>query len=428
MKRALVRGATALLLLGVMVIALIAWLNLRGEDPLATDAVAPAPAEQIARGAYLARAGNCMGCHTERGDAMYAGGRGVPTPFGTVFAPNLTPDKTSGLGDWSAAEFWRALHNGRARDGRLLYPAFPYPNYTRVTRVDSDAIFAYLRSLPAVAQANRAHTLQFPFDQQAALAVWRALYFRPAQPEADTSRGADWNRGAYLVEGLGHCNACHASRNALGATASPLDLAGGLIPVQNWYAPSLASPHEAGVADWSDEHVVALLRTGVSQRGAVMGPMSEVVSGSTQYLTEPDLRAMASYLKALHPSTAGQPATPRGANTSAGTGPGAKLYDQHCVACHGDQGEGVPGVYPALAGSRAVTMQTPANLVHMVLEGGFPPATAGNPRPYGMPPFATVLSNDEVAQLLTHIRGSWGNQGAPVSALDVTRFRGVSAR
>jgi len=428
MKRALVRGALGIVAIGALLVALIAWLNLRGEDALTPDAATPASTDQVARGAYLARAGNCMGCHTERGGAAYAGGRGVPTPFGTVFAPNLTPDKTSGLGGWTAAEFWRALHNGRARDGRLLYPAFPYPNYTRVTRADSDAIFAYLRSLPTVTQANRAHTLPFPFDQQAALAVWRALYFRPAQPVVDAARGADWNRGAYLVEGLGHCNACHASRNALGATATPLDLAGGLIPVQNWYAPSLTSPHEAGVADWRDEQVITLLKTGVSPRGAVMGPMSEVASGSTQYLSEPDLRAMAVYLKALQPPmTDHPPASPR-ASTAAGTGPGAKLYDKHCAGCHGDQGEGVPGIYPALAGNRAVVMHTPANVVHLVLEGGFPPATTGNPRPYGMPPFATVLSTDEVAQLLTHIRSSWCNQGAAVSALDVTRYRGVSAR
>jgi mono/diheme cytochrome c family protein len=318
-----------------------------------------------------------------------------------------------------------------ARDGRLLYPAFPYPSYTRVTRADSDAIFAFLRSLPAVAQANRAHTLKFPFDQPAALAVWRALYFRPTPPvppELDQARSPEWTRGAYLVEGLGHCNACHASRNALGATTSPLDLAGGLIPVQNWYAPSLASPHEAGVADWSDAHVVELLRTGVSVRGAVMGPMSEVVSGSTQHLTEPDLRAMATYLKALPPPTSERVSASPASNVTAAAGPGAKLYETHCAGCHGERGEGVPGVYPALAASRAVVMHTPANLVHMVLEGGFPPATAGNPRPYGMPPFATVLSNDEVAQLLTHIRSSWGNRGAPVSALDVMRFRSVAAR
>jgi len=420
MTRGLMRLAAVVVVIGALLIALIAWLNVRGEEPLVADAATtPASAEQVERGAYLARAGNCMGCHTERGGAAFAGGRGVPTPFGTVFAPNLTPDATHGLGQWTAAEFWRALHHGRARDGRLLYPAFPYPNYTRVTRADSDAIFAYLRSLPAVAQPNHPHELQFPFDQQAALAVWRALYFRPATPEADATRSADWNRGAYLVDGLGHCNACHASRNALGATATPLDLAGGLIPVQNWYAPSLASPLEAGVADWADADVVALLKTGISARGAVMGPMSEVVSGSTQHLSDPDLRAMAAYLKALP-----QPEVARNVGSPAPVdGPGAKLYEKHCVQCHGDQGEGVPGAYPALAGSRAVTMTSAANLVHVVLEGGFPPATAGNPRPYGMPPFATVLSNEDVAALLTHLRGSWGNRAAPVSAVDVGRFR-----
>jgi len=438
-----------LIAVSAVLVALIAWLNLRGEDAVAGTEPDLAPPELIARGAYLARAGNCMGCHTARGGVAYAGGRGVPTPFGTVVAPNLTPDAEHGLGRWNAAEFWRALHNGRSRDGRLLYPAFPYPNYTRVTRADSDALFAYLRSLPPSSRANDAHTLRFPFDRQAALAVWRALYFRPAQPGNDASRSAEWNRGAYLVEGLGHCNACHAGRNALGATTSPLDLAGGLIPVQNWYAPSLASKLEAGVADWSDAHVVELLKTGVSARGAVMGPMGEVVSGSTQHLNDADLRAMAVYLKALPPpaeeaailaalAASAASAASAAAAASAASAPaaslvsrsaaGAKVYDQHCAACHGDEGEGVPGIYPALAASRAVTLPTPANLVHIVLEGGFPPVTAGNPRPYGMPPFATVLSNDEVAQLLTHIRGSWGNEAGAVSAFDVTKYRASGAR
>jgi mono/diheme cytochrome c family protein len=432
MKRVFVRVLAALVLIGVLLIAAVWALNRQGEEPIdATTASAAntrSSADQIARGAYLARAGNCMGCHTDIGGAPYAGGRGIPTPFGTIFAPNLTPDVATGIGAWSAAEFWRALHNGRARDGRLLYPAFPYPNYTRITREDSDAIHAYLESLPAVAQANKPHDLPFPFDQQAALAVWRALYFRaePASPQAanDPAHDAEWNRGAYLVEGLGHCNACHASRNALGATSSTLDLAGGLIPVQNWYAPSLTSSAEAGVADWDMQHIVDLLQTGVSTRGAVMGPMREVVSGSTQYLSAADLRAMAAYLKALPQSDAPMPPldAPREANTDS---PGAKLYVQRCAACHGEDGAGVAGIYPALAGSRAVTMRTPANLVHIVLEGGFPPATKGNPRPFGMPPFATEFNDNDVAQLLTYIRAAWGNRGDAVSAVDVARYRSL---
>ena len=425
MKRLFAVGASAVVLLLMLLAAAVWFLNLRDEDQLAASIEpASANAEQVARGAYLARAGNCRGCHTALGGTPYAGGRAVATPFGSVYAPNLTPDAKTGIGAWSAAEFWRALHNGRSRDGRLLYPAFPYPNYTQITRPDADAIHAYLRSLPAVAQTHRPHELRFPFNQQAALAVWRALYFRPAQHTPDPARAADWNRGAYLVESLGHCNACHSSRNALGATTSPLDLAGGLIPVQNWYAPSLTSAQEASVAAWDTQHIVDLLRAGVSPRGAVAGPMSEVVSGSTQHLSEPDLRAMAVYLKALP-----QTGTPQGTSatpaTTASAGPGAKLYERHCADCHGDVGEGASGAYPALAGNRAVVMPTAANLVHIVLEGGFPPATAGNPRPYGMPPFATVLSVEELAQLLSFIRASWGNRGAAVSALEVERFRGA---
>lgn len=429
------RTRSLLVAIGLGLLALLAaataWViaaNLRGEEPLpptdAATASAPASPVLIARGAYLARAGNCQGCHTVRGGADYAGGRGIATPFGTVHAPNLTPDPEHGLGRWTDAEFWRALHHGRSRDGRLLYPAFPYPNYTRIVRADADALHAYLRSLPAVAQPNRPHELAFPFDRQAALAVWRALYFRPATPEPAGARSAELARGAYLVEGLGHCNACHASRNALGATAGPLDLAGGLIPVQNWYAPSLTSAREAGVADWPDDEVVRLLKTGIGERGAVTGPMSEVVLGSTQHLSDADLRAMTSYLKALPPTDAAARPSVADRDTVL-AGAGAALYGRHCVDCHGRRGEGVAGAWPALAGNRAVTMRSAANLVHIVLEGGFAPATAGNPRPYGMPPFATTLSDEEVAQLLSFVRGSWGNRAAAVSTLEVTRLRGA---
>ena len=419
-RRAALAGVAALGVL-VALAGLVAWLNVRGESPIGPTPARVAPsAELVARGEALTRAGDCTGCHTARGGGFLAGGRAIETPFGTVFASNLTPDAETGLGRWSADEFWRALHHGRSKSGRLLYPAFPYPNYTRVSRADADAMFAYLQSLPAVAQPNLAHTLAFPFGTQAALAVWRALYFRPAEHVDDPARSAEWNRGAYLVEGLGHCNACHSARNALGATRGTLDLEGGLIPVQNWYAPSLASPREASVAAWPKHEVVQLLKTGIAPQGFVMGPMSEVVLNSTQHLSDADLAAMATYLQALPPPTASEPppdavATP--------TARGATLYEDHCVACHGDRGEGVPKAYPALAGSRAVTMRSTANLVHVVLEGGFPPSTAGNPRPFGMPPFAPVLHDADVAELLTFVRGSWGNRAAPVSTLDVARAR-----
>ena len=404
----------------------VAWLN--RDDPLQRGVDASAPGrgndELVARGEYLVRAGSCYGCHTEPGGAPYSGGRAIETPFGIVHAPNLTADAT-GLAAWSSDDFWRALHNGRSRDGRLLYPAFPYPNYTRLARADADAMFAYLKSVAPVAKENRPHALRFPFDQAAALAVWRALFFRPAQFVADSGQSPQWNRGAYLVETLGHCNACHSRRNVFGATAGPLDLAGGLIPIQNWYAPSLKDNAEAGVGDWPQREVVALLKTGTSARGSVQGPMAEVVARSTQYLNDTDLEAMAAYLGHLPDTDASRRPASEGAPAAVSSDAGAKLYKTHCAACHGERGEGVAGAYPALAGNRAVAITPPANLVHMVLRGGFGPTTAGHPRPYGMPPFATLLSDEQVGQVLSHVRASWGHHAPQVSTLDVSRYRGA---
>lgn len=441
-RRRIRRGVLACVAVLGALVAVVVALNLRGEGDLSAEIAAaqpttqgasqPASAELLARGAYLARAGNCMACHTARGGEPYAGGRGIDTPFGTVYSSNLTPDEQTGLGRWSAPAFWRAMHHGRSADGRLLVPAFPYTSTTQVSRADSDAIYAYLRSLPPVAQPARPHDLRFPFNTQAALAVWRALYFRAGEFQPDAARSAEWNRGAYLVQGLGHCNACHAHRNALGGTAGPLDLGGGLIPVQNWYAPSLTDAREAGVADWTEAEIVALLKTGVVDRHGALavasGPMGEVVLRSTQHLSDADLGAMAVYLKALGepPATAPAPAEPGSA--AAKDARGAALYTDHCASCHGERGEGVPGAYPPLAGNRAVTMAVPANLVRIVLEGGFAPATAGNPRPYGMPPFAQTLSNDDVAALLTHLRRSWGNRAEAVAPVDVNRYRDSGVR
>jgi mono/diheme cytochrome c family protein len=443
--KGLVKLALLLVLLVVGAAALVWQLNVRDEtaiddndavqpSTMASNAASKASPELLARGAYLARAGNCMGCHTARGGAAYAGGRAIPTPFGMVYTSNITPDVASGIGSWSPLHFWRALHNGRSKDGRLLYPAFPYTSYTQVTREDSDALFAFLASQRAMAQPNQAHTLRFPYQSQAALALWRALYFSPGVYQPDASHSAEWNRGAYLVQGLGHCSACHSARNVLGATEEAPGLAGGLIPMQNWYAPSLASARQGGVGDWDREQIVSLLKNGISPRAAVNGPMAEVVLRSTQYLSDQDLGAMAQFLKELPKVNAKpepEPAPVRSELSSAAAtaaGRGAKLYEQHCEQCHGDKGQGVAKAYPALAGNRAVTMPSTVNLVQTVLNGGFAPATAGNPRPFGMPPFVLVLDDTEVAALLTHIRNAWGNQASAVLPLDVNRIRANQSR
>lgn len=426
MRAALFRTAIGLLALVMLLAAAVAVLNRRGETPVPERAEPFHPsAEQIQRGAYLARAGNCVGCHTARGGAEYAGGRGIDTPFGTVYASNLTPDERTGIGSWSPAHFWRAMHNGRSKDGRLLVPAFPYPNYTHVTRADSDAIYAYLRTLVPVDQPNRPHELRFPYDMQASLAIWRALFFVPEVFEPDASKSAQWNRGSYLVRGLGHCNACHASRNILGATSGQLELSGGLIPMQKWYAPSLNAPHEAGVADWPVQDIVDLMKRGVSARGSVLGPMAEVVYRSTQYLSDADMQAIGVFLKDLPqaPPEPGdkdeEPVRPDPSVYDAG----ARIYEQHCADCHGARGQGAPGAYPALAGNRAVTMDPPANLIRVLLNGGYPPSTAGNPRPYGMPPFSHRLDDAEIAAVATYLRASWGHAALPVSRLEVLQYR-----
>jgi mono/diheme cytochrome c family protein len=414
----------ALAALGVVVAALVALvyaLNVRDEARTRADLPFAPTAEQVRSGGYLALAGDCVACHTARGGAPYAGGRAIDTPFGRVYSTNLTPDPHTGLGSWSSDDFWRALHNGRSKDGRLLYPAFPYPSFTQVSRTDADAMFAYLRTLPAVEQPNRAHELRFPYDNAVALAIWRALFFRPGVFEPDAGRTAEWNRGAYLVRGLGHCDACHAGRNVLGAVSHSLELGGALIPAQNWYAPPLAAGSAGGVADWHPADLIELLRSGISRSGSVMGPMAEVVYRSTQHIEDADLRAIATYLASLRRPAA--PPRAAGSRSEATMTRGARIYGDHCADCHGREGEGAFPAYPPLAGNRTVVADPPSNPIHAVVNGGYAPATRANPRPYGMPPFVHVLSEAQIADVLTYIRGAWGNDAPAVTPFDVQRYR-----
>ncbi len=404
-RRGLIAAALTLALAGLALLS----LNRREASVPGTNPAQSTPA-LIERGAYLARAGNCMGCHTERGGLPYAGGRPIPTPFGTVFASNLTPDRQHGLGDWSADDFWRALHHGRSRDGRLLSPAFPYSNYTLLTREDSNALYVFLRSLAPVAQANLPHELRWPYGTQLAQAVWRALYFRPAVFQPEPRQDAVWNRGAYLVQGLGHCNACHAPRNALGATPGATDFSGGMLDELGWYAPSLHDAGEAGVAGWSAAELREWLKTGSNRHASALGPMAEVVLGSTQHLNEADLAAMGRYLQAL-PQRAAPRSRPAAPPDQALRELGGKLYEQHCASCHGEQGQGVAGIYPALAGNRVVTMSNSSNLLRVILRGGFAPATTEKPRPFGMPPSPASSAN-----------ASWPPSPASCAAAGATRL------
>jgi mono/diheme cytochrome c family protein len=317
------------------------------------------------------------------------------------------------------------MHTGRFPDGGLLYPAMPFGAYTKVTRKDSDAIFAYLRSVPPVRAADKPHDLRFPYNNRSLILGWRTLFFQEGTYQPDGTKSDEWNRGAYLVQGLGHCSMCHTAINALGGSSESAAFQGGLIPMQNWYAPSLTSNKEAGLGDWSIADISDLLRTGISRRGAVYGPMAEVVYNSLQYLTDEDTRAMSVYLKSLG---AGTPPVAAASGVPAEESSllmrlGKTVYDAQCASCHGAQGRGMPPQYPPLAGNQSIQMESAVNPIRMVLNGGFPPGTAGNPRPHGMPPFAQSLSDDEVAAVVTYIRSAWGNRGTAISARQANELR-----
>nr|WP_240648109.1 cytochrome c [Pararobbsia silviterrae] len=405
-----------------------AWLFIASTPAHAQDkSAAPAShADVLKRGEYLARAGDCIACHTAPGGKEFAGGLAMDTPFGALYTPNISSDREYGIGAWTADQFYAMLHTGKSRDGQLIYPAMPFASYTKVTREDSDAIYAFLKSTAPIHEPNRPHELRFPYNQRSLLIGWRTLYFREGEYKPDPKMSVEWNRGAYLVQGLGHCTMCHTAINALGGSSERKAFEGGLIPMQNWYAPSLTSNKEAGLGEWSIEDIDALLQSGVSNRGAVYGPMAQVVHDSLQYLNDDDIRAMSVYLKSL-PERSGtaiaEPTQATTEQTSTLAPLGKKIYDAQCAVCHGAQGLGKLPDFPPLANNQSIQMTSAVNPIRMVLNGGYAPGTMKNPRPYGMPPFAQTLSDVEVAAVVTYIRTAWGNHGTPVTPKEANDLR-----
>lgn len=379
----------------------------------------------IKKGEYLVRVGDCVSCHTVTDKKAFAGGHAMRTPFGTLYTPNITSDEQTGIGKWTFEHFWQALHHGKGYSGEILYPAFSYTSYTKVTREDAFAIYTYLQSVPAIRQKNREHDLSFPFNIRSTLHAWRLLYFTAAEYQPDNNQSDEWNRGAYLVTGLGHCNECHTTRNALGAMDQKPPLAGGQIPIQGWYAPDLSMQTGGGLEGWEKAEVIKLLKTGLSAKGGAIGPMADVVRNSTQYMTDSDLNAVAVYLASLPaPVVKPTPVITQALDYALGQ----KIYAQHCESCHGQQGQGVDGIYPILAGNPTVTEPTGINAIRSVLLGGFSVATQENSEPYSMPPFAAQLNSGEVAAVVNYIRQSWGNNAAPVLTSEVAKARSLPQR
>ena len=386
----------------------------------------------IERGRYLVAAGDCAACHTNEGGKPFAGGRPVPTPFGTIYSTNITPDAETGVGNWTSDDFYRAMHDGIAPGNKHLYPAFPYPWYTKLTRADVDDIRAFLATIPPVAKDNKAPDLPWPFSMREVMAGWNALYFKEGTFKSNPQKSAEWNLGAYLVEGLGHCGACHSPKNFAGAPKRGKALEGGYG--ENWYATSLGGDLHDGLGEWSADDIVHYLKTGSNQRAAAFGPMAEVVHDSTQQLDDTDLHAIAVYLKDLPPHEA-----PASANaTTAGNdgkdqdrlARGRGIYADDCAGCHMESGEGIAGVFPPLKGNNVVQSKDPETLVHIVLSGQKTAVTKENPSGLAMPAFDWKLDDAGIADLATYLRGAWGNHGDPVNASEVagTRRSVVAAR
>ena len=357
--------------------------------------------DAVSRGKYLVYAGDCVACHTAPGGQALAGGVVLNTPFGQMATPNITPDRATGIGTWTDDQFYRLFHEGIGQHGEYIYPGFPYPWFTKVTRDDVLAIKAYLFTLPAVNAPKKPNHLMFPLNIRSSVAGWNMLYFKAGEFQPDAGKSAEWNRGAYLVEGLGHCSDCHTPKNFAQAPVASRAYAGGVN--DNWYAPNISSDQKNGIGGWSDAELVNYLKTGVSAtKGVVLGPMAQTIHDSLAHLTDADVHAMVAYLKTVPAQTSYQDRTPVLANAAR---PGAEIYQSYCAECHGQDGKGVAGKIPALAGNGAVAAKGAQNVIRVVLGGVRAQGTYGP-----MPGFGTVMTDQQVADVANYVRSAWVNK------------------
>jgi len=388
---------------------------------LLTLLAAGGPAQAMSAGEYVAKAGDCTACHTAPGGALLAGGMKFPTPLGAIYATNITPDKQHGIGAYSFDEFDRAMRQGIAKDGHRLYPAMPYTSYAKMNAADMRALYDYLmQEVPAQNAANRASDIRWPLSMRWPLAVWNQLFHDDAQYRPDSGQSAEWNRGAYLVQGAGHCGSCHTPRGwAMQEkgldSKEPAFLSG--AELDGWFASNLRG--------MSQEEVAALLKTGRSRHAAVAGPMSEVVTHSTQYLTDGDLNAIATY---LHSLAAEKPPAEKAVAPVAGSQQaGQRTYAMYCSTCHGNKGEGSDNTIPALAGNATVTADNPLTALRVLLEGAQTPVTQ-QATAIAMPGYGWALNDRQAADLMSYLRGSWGNQAGAVTAQQVQEARKLAEK
>jgi mono/diheme cytochrome c family protein len=408
----------------------VALADYRGANPTGVPATL-APSSAVERGAYLARAADCMACHTTQGGMPYAGGLGFRLPFGTLYSTNITPDKETGIGNYSDQDFLNAVHRGIREDGARLYPAMPFASYTYMTDADALAIKAYLFSLPPVHAPDPENTLTFPFNQRWAMSFWSVLFNPDTRFEPDTSKSPEWNRGAYLAEALAHCGECHTPRNLAFALDNRQKFAGAVTA--GWRAFNISSDKTTGVGNWSDQDLVSYLSIGHADgHGTASGPMGEAVDHSLSQLTGEDIRAVVAYLRTV-PATASPdlPATlapPAPASHKQGGTPdprGKMVFEGACVSCHGWTGESSISPFATLTGAWAVNDPSATNVVQIVISGTKreTPADA-----VSMPGFGNAYSDTEIAAVANYVTARFGSKASHLAAQDVAELRKQTSR
>lgn len=383
---------------------------------------APALAQdgaQVADGKYQTILGDCAGCHTNDGGQPYAGGRALKSPLGTFYTANITPDQETGIGKWTADDLWQALHDGYSKKRGHLYPAMPYTHYVKYSRADSDAIYAYLMSLPPVSNAPPKNKIPFPLSMRFLMGIWNALYFDKKPYQTDPSKSDAWNRGAYIVTGPGHCGDCHTPKNWLYADKDKLALTGNII--ENWWAADLTGDPREGLESWSRDEIIDYLKTGRNQHLMAAGPMQGVIAASTSQMHDEDVASIATYLKDLPPLM--PPQKPMAGPSDAAMASGRAQFREHCQDCHNYDGTGVPRRFSNLVAASTVQARDPTGIIHIILSGQKPPAVSARPDDKKMPAFAEKMTDSEIADVVTYIRNSWGNRASPVAPADVQALR-----
>jgi mono/diheme cytochrome c family protein len=430
---------------------IFAALLLLGAAPLAQAQTSPSPqqsappaetgptAQQTAapasKGEYIARAGDCIACHSVTGGKAFAGGLKMGTPLGAIYSTNITPDKETGIGNYTFDDFDNAVRHGVAKDGHRLYPAMPYPSYAKITDDDMHALYDFfMKEVPPVKQANKPSEIPGYLGFRWPLAIWDAVFTDKGPYVAKQDHDAAWNRGAYLVEGLGHCGACHTPRGWAFQEKALDDGSAAYLQgseLDAWSAPELRGDQRTGLGSWSQEDLATFLKSGHNGKGTAFGSMLDVVNNSTPYLNDDDINAIAAYLKSL-PATAQQAAfTYDNATTTALQSgkpgqTGGDVYLGYCSACHGVDGKGQTPFIPPLAGNPVVLDSDPASLINLVLNGAEPIVIKGTPDAYRMPQYRVQLSDQQIADALSFVRGGWGNGAGAVTADDVKKLRPVT--